>query len=64
MSTRITVSLPEKEHAALAALARQHDVSLSWLTRKAIIEFLNQHRVGSPPQPALGLPPQRKAEGK
>lgn len=64
MSTRITVSLPEKEHAALAALARKHDVSLSWLTRKAIIEFLNQHRAGSPLLPALGLPFQSKAEGK
>ena len=64
MSTRITVSLPEKEHAALAALAYEHDVLLSWLTRKAIIEFLNQHRTGSPLQPALGLPSQRKAEDK
>lgn len=63
MSTRITVSLPEKEHAALTALARKNDVSLSWLTRKAIIEFLNQYGT-SGAQLALDLPPQSKEERK
>ncbi len=42
MPTRITVSLPEREHAELAALARKYDVSLSWLMRKAVTEFLAQ----------------------
>tara|TARA_B100000965_G_scaffold389201_1_gene394603 strand:+ start:816 stop:1025 length:210 start_codon:yes stop_codon:yes gene_type:complete len=41
--TRITVSLPDDEHAALAAMAERHDVSLSWLTRKAVIEFLERY---------------------
>lgn len=55
MATRITVSLPDKEHAALAALARKYDVSLSWLTRKAVIEFLRRYgKAGA--QPALDLP--------
>jgi len=54
MTTRITVSLPDKEHAALAALAQRHDVSLSWLTRKAVVEFLRRHRTGGT-QPALDL---------
>lgn len=40
---RITVSLTGAEHAALSALADQCDVSLSWLARKAISEFLEQH---------------------
>lgn len=40
MPARITVSLPEREHAELAALARKYDVSLSWLMRKAVTEFL------------------------
>lgn len=59
MATRITVSLPDKEHAALAALARQHDVSLSWLTRKAVVEFLRRHEDGGG-QPALDLPLENK----
>lgn len=63
MSTRITVSLPEKEHAALTALARKHDVSLSWLARKAIIEFLNQYGTGGAPL-TLDLSLQSKAESK
>lgn len=63
MSTRITVSLPEKEHAALTELAREHDVSLSWLTRKAVIEFLNQHRDESQ-RSALKFLPRNKRDGK
>jgi predicted transcriptional regulator len=55
MATRITVSLPDKEHAALAALARRNDVSLSWLTRKAVMEFLQRHTRDSAPL-ALDLP--------
>tara|TARA_R110002072_G_scaffold251266_2_gene410118 strand:- start:7659 stop:7868 length:210 start_codon:yes stop_codon:yes gene_type:complete len=42
-ATRITVSLPDDEHSALAALAELHDVSLSWLTRKAVVEFLERY---------------------
>ena len=42
-ATRITVSLPDDEHSALAALAERHDVSLSWLTRKAVVEFLERY---------------------
>jgi hypothetical protein len=63
MSTRITVSLPEKEHAALTVLARKYDVSLSWLTRKAVIEFLNQYGKGGA-QFTLDLPPQNKIESE
>ena len=43
MSTRITVSLPEPEYLALSEIARQYDVSLSWITRKAVAEFLSSH---------------------
>jgi hypothetical protein len=46
MTTRITVSFHEKEHAARAALAEKNDVSLSWLTRKAVVEFLHQQNKG------------------
>ena len=54
-STRITVSLPDCDHAALAAIAERHDVSLSWLARRAVAEFLeNRGRDGA--QLALDLP--------
>jgi len=43
---RITVSLQNVEHAALSELAERHDVSLSWLTRQAIVEFLERHKQG------------------
>ena len=54
-STRITVSLREDDHVALAAIAERYDVSLSWLTRRAVAEFLEHHgRRGS--QMDLDLP--------
>lgn len=40
---RITVSLADSDHAALSALADKHDVSLSWLARKAISDLLAQN---------------------
>lgn len=40
---RITVSLSDADHAALSALAERHDVSLSWLARKAITDLLENH---------------------
>lgn len=46
-STRITVSLADQEHAELTALAERYDVSLSWLTRQAIVEFLEMRSKGS-----------------
>ena len=58
-STRITVSLAEREHAALMSLAERHDVSLSWLTRRAVFEFLQQHGKDDAQLP-LALPLQRK----
>ena len=41
---RITVSLPEKEYEALFTLAERFDVSLSWLTRRAIADFLEKNK--------------------
>ncbi|WP_417519891.1 ribbon-helix-helix protein, CopG family [Minwuia sp.] len=43
---RITVSLHASEHASLCALAERYDVSLSWLTRQAITEFLERYENG------------------
>lgn len=41
---RITVSLSDTDHAALSALAERCDVSLSWITRQAITDFLERYQ--------------------
>ncbi len=58
MSMRITVSLPEAEYVALSEVARQYDVSLSWLTRKAVADFLSAHgkKQGATDQLTPGTP--------
>lgn len=53
-STRLTVSLDPKDHAALAALAAKSDVSLSWVVRQAIHRFIQQHQ--AQPELPLALP--------
>ncbi len=56
-TTRITVSLADDEYASLCGLAEKYDVSLSWLTRKAVVEFLSEYREGRG-QLTLDLPVQ------
>ena len=41
---RITVSLSERNHAELTGLAERHDVSISWLARQALVEFIDKYR--------------------
>lgn len=41
---RIAVNLADEEYSDLADLARQHDVSMAWLGRQAILEFVEHHR--------------------
>lgn len=41
-STRLTVSLEEQDYAALADLAVARDVSLSWLIRRAVRQFIER----------------------
>ena len=43
---RITVSVPDDDHAALSEMALECDVSLSWITRQAISDFLSRHKAG------------------
>ena len=45
-NTRITVSLSARDYDLMRALADQHGVSLSWLTRKAISDFLARSTTG------------------
>jgi len=41
---RISVSLPDDEYVEMSALSDKHDVSVAWLARQAIAEFLERHR--------------------
>lgn len=41
---RVPASLTDAEFSELAAMAEKYDVSLAWLTRKAILEFMDHYR--------------------
>lgn len=60
-TTRITVSLADEEYGELTALADRYDVSMSWLTRQAVVEFLKMQGRGSNQLP-FELPIQTKEE--
>jgi predicted transcriptional regulator len=42
--TRITVSLDADNYRDLEEIARKSDVSIAWVIRRAVGEFLNEHR--------------------
>ncbi len=42
--TRFSVALDEQEYAELSAMAEKHRVSMAWLVRHAVAEFLQQYR--------------------
>ena len=58
-STRITVSLADEEYVELAA---KYDVSLSWLTRQAVVELLKRQKFEAS-NPSLDLPVTKRREG-
>lgn len=41
---RISVSLPERDYRELSALAEKHHISLAWLGRQAVLEFLERYQ--------------------
>ena len=57
---RMTVNLEGGEYRQLSALADKYSVSLAWLGRRAIIEFL-QRNEGEELQLPLNLMPERRA---
>lgn len=57
---RLTVSLTGSDYDALSALAEKDDVSVSWVVRRAIDEYLDNHRHEA--EPALPLRVLQKAE--
>lgn len=42
---RVPANLTDGEFNELAAMAERYDVSLAWLTRKAILEFIDRYRL-------------------
>jgi metal-responsive CopG/Arc/MetJ family transcriptional regulator len=48
---RVSLSLPENEYTELSAVAKQARVSMAWLARQALIEFLDRYRGKQPPSP-------------
>ena len=42
----MTINLEDREYAELSALSDKHRVSLAWLGRQAIIEFLERRERG------------------
>ena len=44
LATRVTVSVDERDYAQLSTLAEEHRVSLAWLVRYAVGDFLQRYR--------------------
>lgn len=53
---RLTVSLTSHDYDALSVLAHKDDVSVSWVVRRAIDEYLGNHRHEVEPVLPLRLP--------
>lgn len=41
---RISLNLSETEYKVLNALANRHGVSMAWLGRRALVEFIERYR--------------------
>ena len=50
---RLSISLEPRNHAALESLAAAHDVSVAWLARRAISEFIERQEQGQQELPLL-----------
>jgi predicted transcriptional regulator len=48
---RIAINLDDEEFSELDAMADRHDVSLSWIGRQAVLEFLSRYRDQQMPLP-------------
>lgn len=42
--TRFSVALDDQEYAALATVAERHRISMAWLVRQAVTDFLERYR--------------------
>lgn len=59
---RVTVNLEDPEYTELSALSDKHRVSLAWLGRQAIIEFLERYEKDELQLP-LNLSSERREAG-
>ena len=59
---RISITLPVREYRELLALAEEHHISLAWLGRQAVVEFLERYKDRELQLP-LALPYQRSKRG-
>ena len=59
----MTINLEDREYAELAALSDKHRVSLAWLGRQAIIEFLERRETDDLQLP-LNLSSERRPAGR
>jgi hypothetical protein len=41
---RISINLPDSEYAELAILAEKCNISMAWIGRKAIVDFLERYK--------------------
>lgn len=57
-TVRLSISLDPGDHAELAQLADQYDLTVAWMVRKAVREFIERHRESS--QVELPLPRSRQ----
>ena len=48
---RIAISLDDSEFSELDALADRHDVSLAWIGRQAVLEYISRYRNEQIPLP-------------
>ncbi len=60
-SVRLSVSVNATDHAELAHFAQARDLSLAWVVRRAISDFVERHR--NDLQGELQLPRGRNPEG-
>ena len=42
--TRFSVALEDEEYSALAVVADKHRISMAWLVRQAVADFLDRYR--------------------
>ena len=61
-SVRLSVSVNATDHAELARFAEARDLSLAWVVRRAISDFVERHR--NDMQGELHLPRGRSPEGR
>lgn len=60
---RITTSVDKDDYAALGKLAKQMEVSASWLMRQAIRDLLDKYGTNGQPELALRLASRRVSRG-